>query len=176
VQTRTDCQVPADARGSLLDVRAGATADKVKWRWGSGSGIVAGDVGDPRLTADYALCVYEDAGGSDALVWDDTLDALGACTKRPCWDKTEKVGGPQFTYVDRPAKKSKVKAKVRAGAGSRGKISLKGTGPELALPTLGLTLPVRAEFRSSTGACWAATYDTGVLVNDPTVFRAKGGP
>jgi hypothetical protein len=69
-----------------------------------------------------------------------------------------------------------VKAKVRAGTGGRGRISLKGTGPELALPTLGLTLPVRAELRSSTGACWAAAYDAGVLVNDPTVFKAKGGP
>jgi len=65
------------------------------------------------------------------------------------------------------------RALLEAGGAGRGKIRVKGWGPNLHPPALPLTTPVRVQLRRSDGStCWEATYSTAIR-NDATGFRAK---
>lgn len=178
-QPRSDCQLPLDEQGSFLKVQTDATGnDKLKWRWGKSAGIDDAAFGEPDHGTDYAVCVYDDVAATPRLLWTRALPGLGACAKRPCWIKAGKSGPAEFSYVEKDVTvtpKLKLATKLRAGPPNRARLLLKGKGP-LGLPALGLAPPVRVELRSSLGECWGATYADGVLVNDATQFRAKGGP
>lgn len=65
------------------------------------------------------------------------------------------------------------KIALKAGGAGHGKITLKGKGQHLGLPTLPLATQVRAQLvRRDTGACWEAVYSTA-LAHTTTRFAAK---
>jgi outer membrane protein assembly factor BamB len=179
---RDDCYAPLEVTArSQLDLRDGATpaADSVAWKWGGGSGVAAADLGDPRLATDLTLCIYEDAVAAPHLLREQHVGAMADCGRVPCWRLGGKPDAPAFAYtekISRPEGKGRLTVKLRSGAERRGSLRLKGKGPTLGIPPLGLTLPVRAELRASTGACWASTFDAPVDANDPARFKARGGP
>jgi hypothetical protein len=62
---------------------------------------------------------------------------------------------------------------LKAGSAGHGKLRVQGGGLNLALPTLQLTTPVRAQLvQSSSSACWEATYSTRAT-NTAMEFKAK---
>ena len=63
---------------------------------------------------------------------------------------------------------------LKAGVGGKAKISAKGAGVNLPMPSLaGLALPVRVQLVRQTGApCWEATY-TSPSVSTAAEFKSK---
>ena len=65
------------------------------------------------------------------------------------------------------------KETLKAGTAGHGKVQVKGAGPNLQLPTLPLTTPVRVQARqSSSSTCWEATFSTPIT-NTSAQFKAK---
>jgi hypothetical protein len=63
---------------------------------------------------------------------------------------------------------------LATGQVGHAKMTVNGKGPNLHMPTLGLTLPVRAQLRRSDAqTCWEATYDGNVKKNDGSTFKVK---
>jgi hypothetical protein len=67
-----------------------------------------------------------------------------------------------------------IAATLSARAGARGRLRLTAKGGNLDLPELdALTLPIRVQLRSNTGACWETSFsDQGVEVHEAVIFRA----
>ena len=65
------------------------------------------------------------------------------------------------------------KETLKSGAAGHGKVQVKGGGPNLQLPTLQLTTPVRVQVRQdSSNTCWEATF-SNPTTNSQTLFKAK---
>jgi hypothetical protein len=65
------------------------------------------------------------------------------------------------------------KVLLKAGSAGKGKLGVNGSGPNLNLPTLPLTTPVKVQLRQdATSACWEATYSTATT-NTASAFKAK---
>jgi hypothetical protein len=79
------------------------------------------------------------------------------CLGKPCWETTPHG----FRYSDKNLSPDGVlRLDLAAGADGKAKISFKGKGANLAMPTLPVgTLPVTVQLRSSDGACFGATYN-----------------
>jgi len=138
------------------------------WKWRlAGS---ATDFGDPLLSDDYALCLYD---GADALALRSDAPAGATCGATSCW--RAKAAG-SFLYRDpsgAPTGLAKLLLKTKAGAGT--KVAVKGRGANLAMPSpASLSTPVRAQLQTSAGACWEAVYDgAAVGLQDASQLKAK---
>ena len=66
------------------------TFDEVKWEWWNGPVTTLFDLGDPRATDAYALCVYD---ADSTLLMKMLAPAGGACGRQACWNVT----GPTFS-------------------------------------------------------------------------------
>jgi hypothetical protein len=123
------------------------------------------------MTTDLALCVLDANGPLLSL----QAPAGGACLGKPCWLR-DLVHG-KVRYTDKEGTPDGInKLQAKSGAAGKGKLILKGKGANLAMPTLGLTLPVTARIVRSDGpGCWESRFsiDANVYRNDPTQFRAK---
>jgi outer membrane protein assembly factor BamB len=183
VGPRPDCRVPFTAKGSLLQLKLGNThaTDRLLWKWGDGPSTLPAELGDPRLVSDEVLCIFDDATDNPALLVSDSLAAFEDCGRKECWGaQSGQPAKPTFGYksnTQSPAGRSSVNVKLTAGPGKASRLLWKAKGPALGLDAaLAIATPVRAELRSSTGVCWAANYDAGVVKNTTVEFKAQGGP
>ncbi len=63
---------------------------------------------------------------------------------------------------------------LSAGAAGKAKIAAHAKGPNLSLPALPLSLPLRVQLRAENGGCWEATYGgAGVVRNDTVEFKGR---
>jgi hypothetical protein len=167
---RTTCAGPGGSVRSTLRLRKAplAASDALVWKWRlAGS---AADFGNPLLSDDYALCLYD---GADALALRTDAPAGATCGATSCW--RAKAAG-SFLYRDpsgTPTGLAKLLLKTKAGAGT--KVAVKGRGANLAMPSpASVSTPVRAQLQTSTGACWEAVYDAAaVRVQDASQLKAK---
>jgi outer membrane protein assembly factor BamB len=176
-----DCWAPF-TDGSALQLRAGTTpsADRLRWSWGKGVDNDAAWYDDPPRKGDETLCVFQDVAGAPSEVVSSTVGAFEDCGKKPCWSgpsgpPTKPSWGFKQT-LETPAGKSTVTIKMSAGTNGRSRLQWTAKGAAVGLPPLGLTTPVSAELRSSSGFCWAGRYDANVDRNTPAEFKAKSGP
>jgi hypothetical protein len=165
------CRAPVASRAStlLLVDRSPDGKDRLLWRWTKGAATAKADFGDPFMAHSYQLCIYDGA----TLITSATAPAGGNCNlanPRPCW----KESATGFRYVDRDLTPDGVQQLVlKAGAGGKAQIVLKGKGDRLGMPTLPVqTLPITAQLRNSAGECWGATY-SGTFRNDAQQVRAR---
>jgi hypothetical protein len=156
------CQPAATQKGRLQ-----LGNGKLKWKWTSSGAVALADFGSPTTTTDYVLCLYDMSGEKLSA----RAPADGTCGTKPCWKTVDSVG---FKYADKDGTPDGVtKERLKAGTAGRGRIQVKGGGPNLQLPTLPLTTPVRVQLRqSSSSTCWEATYSTAIT-NTSSRFRAK---
>jgi uncharacterized repeat protein (TIGR01451 family) len=158
----TGCQPAMSKKAKLSFSKA-----RMSWKWvGSGS-VATADFGNPPSTTDYLLCVYDDSGAKLTA----QVPAAGTCGTRPCWKTVSIIG---FKYADKAGSAAGItKLSLRSGDVGHGKIASKGSGANLAYPTLPFTGPVRVQLRQdASDTCWEATYTTS-LVNSSSVFKAK---
>lgn len=158
IQPLLHCKAAAPGAGSLsLGVRSGSPQrSKATWQWNQGAGTAMAELGDPTVSTNYRLCVYD---GDQALV--ANLQAWGgiAYNGRPCW--TAKSDG--FSYRCPGILPSGITSlSIKTGADGVARIVLKAKGPNTLLPTLPLSQAagsvVAQLINNSTNICWQTTY------------------
>ncbi|MCC6848803.1 MAG: hypothetical protein IT294_09900 [Deltaproteobacteria bacterium] len=168
---RVDCRQPyVPGKGSLI-VKRGATPEKdlLKWKWANGSRTTVAELGDPRTTTAYRLCVYDASG----LRLSATAPAGGLCGAKPCWSP---LGVSGFRYKDKQLTPEGIQQlKLKQGADGKAQIQLAGRGTLLALPSLStLTQPLRLQLRNADGLCWESIYSAPASTHTGTAFKDKG--
>ena len=161
----TGCRMPG---GGTLRIRA---TRGLVWRWTRGADTPPGALGDPTSTTNYALCVYDESGPTPALALRALVPAAGDCSAGPpmCWSPS--TGG--FRYRDpHRTPEGLFDMTLKSGLGGAARITVRGTGANLVLPTLPLGVPLRVQLESSTGECWEGIYSTP-RANDATRFVAR---
>lgn len=163
---RNDCDAAAP-RASRLTLKGATTTKKpqLSWCFKKGS-ATAGDFGDPTTGGSYALCLYD---GTNALVGMTQVEGGGTCGTKPCWKTTGSAG---WSYADKRGTSYGVgKLKLKIGTGNAS-ICVQGKHTNLPVVPLPATLPLRAQFQTSTGSCFDATYGTAAK-NDASRLSAK---
>ncbi|HYD50418.1 MAG TPA: trypsin-like serine protease [Terriglobales bacterium] len=163
---RTDCQRSLDDTGAFLSLRASAvpSRERLQWKWTKGSATA--DFGDPTSDTAYALCIYDQIGGSDSLVMSHSL--------APGFGWTANRKG--FRYSDRLTAQDGIRsAKLKFGAAGRAGVMINGKGIGLQVPQLPLQQDsqVVVQLVNSENRCWEGRYSTK-LRNDADGFKARG--
>ena len=167
---RADCRAPivAGAAALALRDRDGETKDTLAWKWGKGAATTAGDLGNPTTTTRYDLCLYD---GASTLIASAAAPAGGLCAGRPCWRAT----GNGYRFTQKELLPNGVASiDLKSGTAGKARITLKGKGIPLELPTLPIApLPVTVQLTNGVGVCWSASYQTDVRTNDDESFKAN---
>jgi hypothetical protein len=171
--------VPFKAR-VLLQNKENDNADKLLFRWSKGD--MTWVFGDPLNEDSFTTCVYEGPAASPSLVMSTTAPAGGLCSgggsvDRPCWDETVVSGVPRHKYKDREGTPEGItQIKLTPGTTGKAKVRVRGKGPNLGMPPLGLELPVTVQLHATNGRCWSATvFEAGVSKNQPDRFKGRAG-
>lgn len=167
------CRLPIAAQKSVITLkhRSIASSNSITWKWGQGAATTKAEFGDPVSGTSYAVCVYDEVGGTPRLRLSSTAPGGGFCDRGPCWrDK-----GTAFLYSRRdlfPEGLSKVT--LTPGVGGAAKIMVKGKGANLAMPDLsGMGLPLRVQMLNSAGLCWEARFSAPAAKQTPDLFKDK---
>jgi CSLREA domain-containing protein len=160
--------VSGKAKLSLKHDPSNVAKDAVKWSWRSAATFDVTELGSPDTATDLVLCVFDQNG----LTLSATAPADGICGTKPCWN----VSSTLVKYTNKTLAPDGLAKLIGKGGGpGAGKLKVKGKGPLLGLPVLGLATPVRGLLmRPDTGACWNAMFSTNIKVNDATRFLAIG--
>ncbi len=166
---RTSCRPSTAPAKSVLQFDAGRVP-AFKWVWAKGRATTIAELGDPRAGATYALCVFDDSG-----VVFRARSRTGRCGKKACW---KRPNASSFTYKDPERSPDGIDTiLLKSGPDGRAKVSVTGKGPNVALPTLPLPLPLRVQLQADDGSCWESRHTAvGVLKNRGTHFKAKATP
>jgi hypothetical protein len=153
-----------------------SSTDKLVWKWSKGFATLP-EFGRPEATAEYALCIYDSAGGDAALNDVLSIPAAGTCGGVPCW----KPNARGFKYKGRGANADGVDTVIlKEGPDGRAKLLLKAKGPVYVAPPpfdgtrrFAQDSAVRVQLVNSVGGCWESTYALPAGRNDPTAFKDK---
>jgi hypothetical protein len=140
------------------------TRNRLVWRWVKGAATTPADIGDPITSSEYEFCVFDETGGTPALV----LEA--AVPPGPAWAATSRG----FKFKDRTLVNAGIsQIKLRTGIAGTASISVLGKGENLAVPSLPLAQDPRVIVQLLTdNACWEARYGTN-RQNTFDKFKAK---
>jgi hypothetical protein len=126
------------------------------------------DLKDPTTAgALLAVCVYDGAGGS---VVSSVVPAGESCGRRGCW---KAIAGGYVYRNDAATADGVAGVRLKAGAGGL-RVAVDGRGGNLAMPTVGLDLPVTVQLVVTDGtdtACWVTRF-TSAQHRDAASFRA----
>ncbi len=170
---RSDCSLPAVSHKSSLTIKHAPTGvkDVLSWKWSKGTDTDVAAFGNPLVSTDVTLCIYERTGPGQtpALALRLAAPAGGTCTGSPCW-RTRSDG---FTYVDHDFTPDGIKSiTLKAGTNATAKIVVKGIGPNTRVDTA-LPLDPRVSAQLIAGSsCWEARYSTP-KISDGSEFKAK---
>lgn len=160
-------------------LRTHGSTKALRWKLENG-----GAVGEDELTptsipgARLRLCIYDSAASTQPLVAAGVASADG-CGAKPCW---RAVGSPAVAAGLRYRNKAgapdgitDVRLRMR-----RGELTalVRAHGPALAMPPLGVGVPVRAQLVAGDPArlvCWQSVFAT-TLRNDATMVKATQHP
>ena len=168
------CLLPVESGKASLQLKAKSTPDKdiLSWKWLKGATTPKSQFGNPRLVTDYAVCLYDENGGTPQLKLSVTIPRGGVCKGRECW----REASSGFKYNNAAAiPNGKMKIVLKEGlTPGAAKIIVKGKGSHLAAPSLPLDKSprVRVQLRNSNGVCWEANFSTAAK-NLSTEFKAK---
>ena len=163
------CTPPDVATGASLRMRTLASGgNEAEFQWGQGPVVPLAAFGDPSGGELLQLCIYDQTGPNTyalALTGSPSVSGGGAWRGRATgWKFRSKSGAPDgITGVTLKAATIPLKAKVRVKAMNN---------PEFALLPLQSDPSVVAQFKTSLGTCWGATFSTPT-VNTATEFKAK---
>src|SRR6185295_4917456 len=130
---------------------ASSDKDRLAWSWRRGAATTLADLGDPKATTSYRLCVYENAVQNPTLVLEALAPAGGSCGASSCWKVVPKKG---VRYRDRSgASSGVVNVAIHAGAEGRAWITVRSKGANLPMPALPLLSAVTVQLQSSMGSC-----------------------
>lgn len=143
----------------LLKDGAQPRSDLAVFRLVRGEATDLGELGDPMVATEYALCVYDGSG-------------VVAAIRATAGSKWQEIGSG-YRYRDPEGIPDGVQvAKIKAGLAGKTVLKLKAKGENLGMPTLGLALPTVAQLRNNAGGCWGASF-SAPTTNDDAAFKAK---
>ena len=163
------CTPPDVAMGASLRMRALTSGRNLaQFRWGKGPVVPLADFGNPTGDEVVQLCIYDQTGPNTyalALAGSPSVSGGGAWTGSPTgWRFASTTGVPDgITRVTLKAGTIPLAATVRVRA--------KNSAALAPLP-LQSAPSVVAQFKTSLGTCWGATFSTPT-VNTATEFKAK---
>ena len=151
------------------------SGDSMLWRWTRGNASL-NDFGDPTLSTDYAVCIYDRIGGVPALVQVATAPAGGICAGVNCWKRLSRG----FRYKNVLGNADGVtQLLLKQGLTDNAKFLLKGKGLNLALPApfsseklLAQDPSVTVQLVNTAGFCWESTL-AAPASNRSNFFRDK---
>ncbi len=164
----SNCKI---AEKSLLLLRQNSNPDRDKllWKWQRGEMTDIGELGDPTLSTNYGLCVYD---ATSTLISHLALPADATLWRAP--------GGRLLKYKDSTLSNDGAQmGLIKPGPTGRAKAQVRGKGADLDDPPLGLlALPLTVQLRNDdTATCFQSSFDLGdVLRNDAEIFKAKAAP
>jgi hypothetical protein len=146
--------------------------NRLVWRWARGAPTSAEDLGNPVSGAThYELCLYDESGGTPALVMSALAPASSLCPKnRPCWSGS----AGRFKYLDRNmTPEGLLRILLVAGDAGQAKIIVKGKGASLPLPSLPLNQAsaVTVQLINQDGTCFEARYSAPAISNTGAEFK-----
>ena len=157
------CTVAGSSKLLIKD-NAKDKRDKLVWR-AKKMNVAAADVGNPVLTDQLDLCLYDGTGKLFG-------GALPAGTATASW----KVTGSGYKYKDKTSSVLGIKvAKVKVDDAGRGLFLAKAKGTHLLTPQTPLTFPVTVQAKNdATAACWESVFGVADVVKDqPGKFLLK---
>ena len=164
------CVTPTVAkRARLLLQTVPPEHNRDEFRWGRGPVVPLTDFGNPGGGELTRFCVYDQTGPDSyalALRGSPSVSGGGAWKATPTgWTFKSKAGAPDgITGVTLKAGAAPGKAKVR--------VTAKGNPTPMAGLPLHKAPRVVAQFKTSLGKCWGATFSTAIK-NTATKFKAK---
>lgn len=168
------CLVPGKSALAITD-SDDDSKDAFSFQWGKGPALGGSDLGDPTVSSDWAVCIYQDA----ALVMELDMPAATACDGAPCWKVAGDALAPKgYKYKNKGATPSGVQsAKFAAGAVGKTKLQLKAKGVDLpdslSLPVGGTAISV-AVINSVNTSCLGVNYSPfDVLKDDGIKLKVK---
>src|SRR5207253_2573102 len=87
---------PAKSSVKLKRAVFGRGGNSLGWSFKTGGVTPKSLFGDPLTTTSFNFCVYDESGGTPALVMSLTVPPGGTCGGKPCW----KGGKTGFQYKD----------------------------------------------------------------------------
>jgi hypothetical protein len=169
---RVGCRAPTKAGAAQLALDRRHGTRNVKWKWRHGAATSLAELGDPTVSQDYALCVYDESGPTPALALENVAPAGGLCDGVPCWRAT---GTHAFTYGDKPAAPLGITSlKLSSGSDGHASIAVAAKGPNVPTLPLPAPLPLRVQMQSTSGTCWEAAFSAAGTSAQQHVDRFKG--
>ena len=161
---------------ALFQFRGSASAPRPSGAGHDGDATLS-QFGRPEQTAEYALCVYDNAGGAATLAMDAHIPPAGTCGGSPCW----KPNARGFRYKSHGTNADGIDSVIlKEGVGGRAKIivKMKGAGVTLPAPFSGARQfeqnpAVRVQLVNSVGACWEASFLPPAFRNEAGSFKDK---
>jgi DNA-binding beta-propeller fold protein YncE len=169
------CHVPTrSGAASLMVIDQAGERDQLKLRWTRGTAVTRAELGEPDVSTEYAVCVYDAAGPqpvTSLLVppgiscFRDGLETFPTL----CWEWRAQG----FAYRNRERTPDGV-ALMSVKPGGDGETSLRVQANKGAVPPLGLPLdaPVVVQVQAGNGTCWEARF-SNLTVNDGTKLVAR---
>jgi hypothetical protein len=173
---RADCREPAVPGKALLRIKNSSNPNsrQILFKWIKGAATSTNDFGNPAFgTTDYSLCVYDEEGDVPARIFKVTAPAQSFCSGDLCWKSTSSG----YSYKDRDGSRGGLQQiQLKAGPGGKAKAQARVRGPNLVLPSLGLSqdTTVTAQLVGKNAACFEAEFSAPARVNSSEQFRDKG--
>jgi CSLREA domain-containing protein len=165
----TGCHQPTESLSGELEIVAKPNRRSIEWSWVEGEATSRDELGNPLADDRYSFCLYDESAAAPRIAFAATT-RTDPCGKRSCWKPTGKTG---FQY-SAPTSDLLRKVVLKSGTEGKAKVLVTAKGDQLVLPTLPMTLPLRAQVQAENGQCWESEFDTrGVKKNDAKHFRAK---
>ena len=165
---RTDCRSAGRSKFSLTR-NDDQSRDKLQWSWSDGEAVVADDLGDPRSSTQYALCLY---------AADEQLRLTMAVPAGAIWKAQGSTPPKSFSFKDKSASSDGVaQLQVKTGVEGKASAKLRGEGvrvPNLTLPILqpmGMTVQLLND--EPVPQCWTAVYSGEAAKNDGKVLQLR---
>lgn len=155
---------PAGKSTLQLADSADDSRDALKWKWSRGDATLLAELGMPTAGTGYALCLYDASANPQPRL------AASAPASSARWTQTSKG----YRYKDRNGTADAVRAlTLKEGEAGKASASVQAKGTGLAMPMLPLTPPLTVQLRNQEQACWGASFNSEISINDPAKLKAK---
>jgi cysteine-rich repeat protein len=168
------CLLPTEpAKAQLKIVPTSGTKGRLQFNWTKGPAVPKASFGTPAAgTPLYALCVYDEIGGTPALALGAAASGDGDCSDGACWRESRR-GWRLKNVIGAPS--GIVALTLQEGlVDGKSKVQVKMKGPYLLTPSLPLASDpsIVVQVRSSDDQCFGAVFSTSMR-NDGVMYRAK---
>ena len=170
------CKVAGKA-SLRIENRTDDRRDRFEFTWARGDATTMAELGDPTRDTQYAVCVWDDVGGTPTLVMEMVAPPAGSCIGRDCWRPTGFAHG--FRYFDAGLLPNGLRElAVKPGPLGRPRIVVKALGEEMPDPPMPFRRDptITVQVVNSAGACWGADFVTAPTRNTAEKLVAQERP